>query len=199
MPRHRIRRQTMGKDPIKKATTLLDNIGQGSGSVYAHNLIVTGAGSRSTTGATQTIRDTASTADVCNVGDIVKYVNICVQVGNRSLEMQENDDDNGWVEYAIVKHKEVAQNPATTNLGVQTLQDVCTKAFRGDCIWTGCIPIGSQQPNSLDIKLKLPKIFTKMQIGSTLTFYAHFRSVNSTDLRSDSLRIVTTAQYKVYV
>jgi len=195
--RRRIKRQTMGKDAIKKSSTAIIVFGQGS-TVSSHQVIVTNTGGRDLSGATQTVKQEQSTDSTCEIGDIIKYLNICMAVGPRADAGME-DDNNGWLEYAIIKHKEVKQNITSTQLGLHSLMDVCTKAFRGDCIWTGCLPIGQQQPNSLDIKIKIPKIFTKMQIGSELEILYHFRSVNSADVRTNSHKLVSTAQYKCYV
>jgi len=201
--RHRIRRQTMGKDAIKKSGTKIDNIGQGDTSVYLHELVAVDAGFRNTTGNTTNVLQQQSTDAVCNVGNIIKYINLCIQIAPRMLgedppNVDPIPDDNGWLEYAIVKYKENRTNPDTSNLGTNTLGDVCTKAFRGDCLWTGCLPIGAIQGNALDLVIKLPKIITKIQLGTSIALFCHFRSVNSTDLRSDSHRLVTSFHYKCY-
>jgi len=195
--RHRIRRQTMGKDAVKKSTTLVANIGNGSAAMFTHILVSTDVGVRNIQGATETIKDTADTDNVCNVGDIVKYLNICIQVGPRDDPGPENNN-NGWLEYGIVKYKEVFQTATVANLGLHTLADVLTKSFRGDVLWTGCMPVGNNQPNSIDLKIKLPKIVTKMQIGTFVSLFCAFRSTDATDLRTDSHRIISSALYKVY-
>ncbi len=202
--RHRIRRVTMGKDPIKKSGTLVNNIGQGSASAQAHVIIDTNVGQRNDTGSTRNILQEQNTDAICNLGNIIKYVNLCIQIAPR---MEGEDppnvdiipEDNGWLEYGIVKYKETFITPSSTNLGTNTLGDILTKSFRGDVLWTGCVPVGAIQGIAVDLKLKMPKIFQKLQLGSSLVLYCHFRSVRTTDLRSDSHRLVTSFHYKCYV
>ncbi len=196
--RHRIKRRTQGKDPIKKSVTFLTNIGQGSAAPAAMEIVI--LPSRSGTGSTQTIRDDQDTSNKANVGDIIKYVNICIQISPREEQgMQTDIQNNGWLEYAVVFQKEREQTIPSTNLSIQTLGDTATKQFRGDCLFTGCIPVGAQQANSLDLKIKIPPNKVKLQLGSNLIIFAHMRTVDSTDLRSDSHRLLLSAIYKLYV
>jgi len=198
--RHRVRRQTMGKDAIKKSMTKVHVIGQGTGAIPQHVLVVTDVGSRIASGATTDILAKQDTGNVCNVGNIIKYINICIEAGSTNVTGDvPTPDDNGWLEYAIVKSKEATIAPAITNIGTRTLGDICTTDFRGDVIFTGCLPIGASQTSAVDIKIKLPKIFTKMQWGSKLLLYIWNRSVNTTDVRTNSLKVITSALYKVYV
>ena len=188
----------MGKDPIKKSTTIVNILGQGSSNPGRLEIIeVTG---RDSAGSVVDIRDGQTTDNKANVGDIIKYLNICMQCGPREEQGQQTDiQNNGWLEYALVCTKERDQAMASTNLGLHTLGDVATKQYRGDCIYTGCFPIGAQQANSLDLKIKLPPRMVKLQLGSTIVLYFHFRSTNTTDLRSDSHKMIASAIYKLYV
>jgi len=196
MPRRRIIRRTMGKDPIKKALTFQSNVGPSTNPVFAFDIIDT-ANSRDPDGGSQTIRDSQTTGNSANVGDILKYVNIQIQAGPRDETPE--DDNSGWLEWGIVKYKENRVVPTNVNLGVDTLPVVLTRAFRGDCLLTGNFPVGGDQPNSQDIVLKIPKVFTKMQIGSVLTLYCHFRSVNSASTSTTLTRLIVSAIYKLYV
>ena len=81
--RRRIRRQTLGKDAIKKSTTLIGNTGSGVATIYAHTIIKTDVGVRLATGATSTIIADQTNSATCNVGNIIKYLNICIQLGSR--------------------------------------------------------------------------------------------------------------------
>lgn len=190
----------MGKDPIKKSTTLVANIGTGSAGITSHVFIDTDVGGRNLAGAAQTIRDNQTTSNICNVGNIIKYVNLCIQVASRNVTGDvPTPDDNGWLEYAIVKHKEVRQTMSIAGIGTETLMTLAARAFRGDCLWTGCLPLGASQPNSMDMRIKVPKIFTKLQIGSSMEILVWFRSTNTTDLRTDSTRVLLSSQYKCYV
>jgi len=194
--RRKIIRRTLGKDPIKKALTLIANVGPASNPNFELVILDT-ANTRDSTGTVQTIRSSQDTGSACNVGDIIKYVNISIQCGPRDATPE--DDTSGWLEWAVVKSKENRVTPQTTNLGISTLGVVCTNAFRGDCILTGNFPVGGDQPNSTDISIKIPKIFCKMQIGSSLVLYCHFRSTNSASVATDLVRLIASAQFKLYV
>ena len=147
----------MGKDAIKKSGTLIANIGQGTLGVHSHVIIDTNIGQRDSTGITRNILQQQTTDNECNLGNIIKYVNLCIEIGPRTDAGQE-DNNNGWLEYGIVKYKETFIAPETNSLGTNTLGDNLTKNFRGDVLWTGCLPCGSQQPNAVDLRLKIPKI-----------------------------------------
>jgi len=187
----------MGKLSVKHSSTTLGNIGQGSSTVFGHGVYTTNAGARPSAGTELTIKQQASTGDELNVGDIVKYVNICIEAGNRGIQ-PDSDDDNGWLEYGLMWENQGVTGPVTTSLGTQTLGDTLVKQYRGDCLWTGCMPIGSEQPNAVDLKIKLPKKASRIVVGSRLVLFVHFRSVNSTDLRSDSLRVLISSMFKSY-
>ncbi len=195
--RHRIKRRTLGKDAIKKSTTKIDTIGNGS-SPEGFTILFS-ATSRSATGDQVTIRDSQTTGNQANIGDICKYVNICVEAGTRNEMEQGEENDNGWFEWAIVYQKETSGFPGSTNLGTNTLGDICVKTFRGNCLLTGCIPVGKAQPITQDIKIKIPPNMIKIQQSSILQMFYYFRSVNSTDLRTDSTKVVLSAIYKLYV
>ncbi len=76
--RHRVRRQTIGKQGIKHSSTLVANTGPGTGTIFNHVIFKTDVGSRISSGGVQVIKDVANNEEVCNVGDIIKYVNICL-------------------------------------------------------------------------------------------------------------------------
>ena len=189
----------MGKEGLKKSSTVLANIGSGTTAVQSLTIIRTGSAPRDGSGGNIVIKNFEDNDNQCEIGDIVKYVNICLQAGPRWITGDvPTAEDNGWIEYALIKYREGTIVPAVTNLGTKTLADICTKAFRGDCIFSGCAPIGAQQPMSLDMKIKLPKVMTKIQRGSLLVFYFWFRSVSSTDTRTDSHRVIASCLYKNY-
>lgn len=188
----------MGMVPTKKSRTVIANIGTGS-AINTFTVAITDVGLRSTTGSTQTIKADASTNNILNVGDKIKYVNLKIQTGARNVTGDVPiPDDNGWVEWAFVIQKEVNATMATTNIGTQTLGDTATKQFRGNCIMTGSFPVGNVQPNQETIIIKIPKSYVKFQIGTMYALFSIFRSVNSTDSRTDSHRHVVSCQYKSY-
>ncbi len=193
MARRRLRLATF-KDPLKHSSTLLANVGSGS-VPSVHTVFFTDVGARLATGATQVIKDTAATDATCNAGDIIKFVNICIQCAPRGLD---NVANNGWLEWAIVSQSENTQLMGLTSLGTQTLGDTANKQYRNNCLLTGCIPLGLNQGNSLDLKIKIPPKWTKLRVGSILMLFVYFRSQSSTDVRTDSHRIVLSSIFKAY-
>ncbi len=191
----RIQRRTLGKDPIKKSNTLVDNIGQGSN--VSDFTILKSATDRSTSGTNQTIRDSQDTSQTVNIGDIVKYVNLFIQAANRDANVE--SADSGWLEWAVVYQQEGNVATSSASLGTRTLGDVCTKTYRGNCLMSGVIPVGAIQPVTQNIIIKIPKKFVKVQQSSLLQLKVFFRSVNSTDVRTDNIRICNSALYKLYV
>ena len=196
MPR-RVRRLTMGKDSIKKAGTLIAIIGPSTNPITAFSIIDTASGARSSTGTEQIVTTQRDTGSQCNIGDIVKYVNLIIQTGARDETPE--DDTSGFLEWAVVKSKEATVAPVTTNLSILTLGALCTHAFRGDTLLTGAIPVGGDQPSVANIQIKIPKIFCKMQIGSTLTLYVHFRSTNMASVATNLNSCIMSYNYKCYM
>ncbi len=194
--RRKIKRVTMGKDPIKKSGTLIASPIGPSSAITQFNLITTKP--RSNTGSVVTIRDEQTTDSQANVGDIVKYINIHIQCGARD-SVEPEDDTSGWLEWGIVKYKEVFILPPSTNLGTNTLGDTLTKQFRGDCLMTGNIPVGGDIPNVAEIVLKVPKANIKQQLGSEIILFVHYRSVNAASTATDLVAAILSFNYKLYV
>ncbi len=194
MARRRKLRLTAIKSGVKHSSTLLANIGSGS-VPSVHSIYFTATGTRPSGGSTKGIMDIADNAGTCFVGDIIKYVNVCIQCGPRTAGVADN---NGWLEWALVRQVEQTQLMATTNLGVQTLMDTAQKQFRNNVFLTGCFPMGKEQPNSLDLKIKIPRQWEKLLMGGILILFCYFRSVSSTDTRTDSHRLVVSSIFKAY-
>lgn len=189
----------MGKDPIKKSFTVVSNFGQGSAVGILQAIV---APVRSATGGVTVIRDVQNTSTTCNVGDIVKYVHFIIQSGVRDptdTDLALQNANNGWIEWCVVYQKEAPAAMATTNLGVKTLGAIAMAQFRGDCLLTGQFPIGNTQPLTQEIMIKIPKDKCKIQLGSGLFLFTAFRSVSSTDVRTDSHRMIQSCFYKNYV
>jgi len=195
--RHRIKRQTFGKTGVKHASSLIGNQGQGS-SVFAHVIYNTDVGARSNQGGVQSIRDVANTEETCLVGDIVKYVNICIECAPRGANPTNDNDNAGWLEWAVGWQEERDVDPATTNLGVASLGVVVSHYLRENCFMTGCFPLGTKQAMSQDIKIKLPQKCVKLKVGAILKCWAHVRTSSSTDVRTDSHRLLISSQFKAY-
>ncbi len=183
-----------GKLGIAHAGTLLSNIG--SGSVPTEfEVLETEAGLRSTTGASQTITDSRSTAEVVNIGDVVKYINLFVQISSRNST---NENRQGWLEWALVMVKESEVSIPITNLGLDTLGVCANRMFRNECIYTGAVPVGMAIPNYLEIKIKVPKSKQIIRFGDEWRFYCFYRSNNSADVGTDDMRLVQSFMYKAY-
>ncbi len=195
MARHRMGVSRF-KTGIQHADTKLLNAGSGS-IPDTFEILETEGGLRSVTGATQTIQDSASTGEVVRTGDIVKYVNLFVEVAPR-VDMATNIDRTGFVEWALVMVKESETTVPITATGTQTLGVICTNMFRNECIFTGAFPIGNQQPNMATIAIKVPKFKQKIRLGDEWRFITLFRSASSTSTDTIGLRFIKSFMYKTY-
>ncbi len=185
----------MGKQGIQHAGTVVDNIGGGS-APQEQIVLKTEAGARNVTGANQDYSAERDTGNKVNAGDIVKYINLFLEVGTRSIA---GDDDNaGWLEWALCCVKESETNVPITTLGVQTLGVVCTNMFRNECIYTGMVPIGITQPNSIPIMIKIPKSKNTIRIGDEWRFITYFRDLKVTSTGLSGIRIIKSFMYKGY-
>ncbi len=194
VPRHfRVKRLTMGKLGVKHSSTLLTNTGP-DGPPKIYTMLETSGGPRSTTGGHQTIQSSASTDENCRTGDLIKYVNVHIQIAPRGS----TDNQNGWLEYAYVLKKESDIDIPSTNLGAQTLGDIATSMYRGDCIWTGFIPTGKNYGNGVELSIKIPKSKQYMRLGDTHTLYMQFRSQDSAATGGNFIRLIASFNAKVY-
>ncbi len=196
MARHQRIRLTRGKVPIKKADTNLTTIGAGT-APGTFNILETQGGARTTTGGTQTIKSSADTGEVCNVGDLVKYVTLFIEAGARP-DQTTAQDRTGWLEWALVCVKESETTVPITDLGIQTLGAVCNHMFRQECIYTGAIPVGDAQPVYAEIALKIPPTKAKITLGDEWRFITSFRAVSATSVSTGAIRLVKSFQYKCY-
>ncbi len=196
--RHFKRRMTKGKVPVKHSSTLVDNTGAGVGSFFAHLLYDVDAGLRSTSGAVQVIQDKANTEEECRIGDVVKYVNICLQASPRGPSPTDDNDNAGWLEWAVVWQREKLGAPTVANIGVLTLGVICSHAFRENCLMTGCFPIGTKQAMAQDLRIKIPKRCCGLKLGDSLNIYCYVRTSLSTDTRTDSHRLIASSHFKAY-
>ncbi len=190
-------RVTRGKVPVKHSSALVGNQGQG-GAIFDHIIFDTTVGIRNVSGASQTIKDTATTENECNVGDIIKYVNICLQCSPRGANPTNDNDNAGWLEWAVIYSKERTTNITSANLGVATMGVVCSHSLREDCLMTGCFPIGTKQAMAQDLHIKIPQRMCRLKIGSILRILCHIRTSSSTDVRTDSHRLMVSSHFKCY-
>ncbi len=196
--RHFRKRQTSGKVPIKHSSTLVDNTGAGVGSYFVHNILKTEAGARLTTGGVQEIKDTANNEEQCNVGDIIKYINICLECSPRGANPTNDNDNAGWLEWAVCYQEERDIDPTTANIGVLTLGCIASHFYRENCLMTGCFPLGTKQAMSQDIKIKVPAKWTRLRTGYVCNIICYVRTSNSTDVRTDSHRLIASSHFKCY-
>ncbi len=188
----------MGLAGIKHSSTLLANTGPGDGSFFAHVIFDTDIGARVLSGAVKAIRDQATTEETCQVSDLIKYVNICLQCSPRGASPTNDNDNAGWLEWAVVWQREANVAPTVANIGVLTLGVICSHVFRENCLMTGCFPIGTKQAMSQDIKIKLPAKANKLHVGDKLTIFCYVRTSLSTDVRTDSHRLIASSMFKGY-
>ncbi len=197
MPIRRKRRvrKTMGKNPVKHTDSAILTTGPGvATNLDRTELIALDQGSRTTSGATLNLQGNITTDNICQVGDCIKYINVRIAGAGKTDAF----NNSGWVEYAIVKQKETELEIPTTNIGTNTLPDLATKIFRGDCIWTGSFPIANNQPNQVDLHIKLPKEFQRCNLGQRLDLFTYTRSVNSADVTNNTRTIWITTQFIGY-
>ncbi len=193
MPRRRfMKKQTVGKAGVKHAGTLLANSGAGSVPTK-FTIIETDVGPRDEN-ATQ-IQSSATTAEICMTGTLIKFVNIHIQCASR---VGTEDERMGWLEYAAVWKRESETDLTITELGTQTLGQTATNRYRNDCIWTGFVPIGLTQPNGVNLQLKMPKSKQFLKIGEEFVLFTFFRSQNSASVATTSIRQVLSFNYKAY-
>ncbi len=188
----------MGKVPIKHAGTLVDNTGAGTGSFFAMQALNVEAGLRTTSGGVQTTKDNANTEELCNIGDIVKYINFCIQACPRGANPTNDNDNCAWLEWAVVYQEERNIAPTVANIGVLTLGAICSHFYRENCLMTGCFPIGTKQAMSTDLHIKVPQKWIRAKIGWVCTLFCYIRTSDSTDVRTDSHRLVASYHYKCY-
>ncbi len=184
------------KVPIKHSDTNITT--HGGGTVPGtFNVMETEGGSRTVSGVTKTIKDNASTGELCNVGDQIKYVNLFIECAPRSTATTPAES-MGHIEWAFLCVKESETTVPLTQLGVQTLGDVCTNMFRNECIFTGNMPIGLNQPNSSAIVIKIPKFKQKIRMGDEWRFVHWFRSWDSTNDDLNNIKTIKSFNYKCY-
>ncbi len=157
----------------------------------------TDTGARTLSGAEQATKSEASTGDVCEIGDIIKYINLFMQVAPRSTATTPAES-MGSVEWAFMMVKESETSVPITQLGTETLATICTRMYRNECIYTGAIPIGLNQPNNLSVVIKVPKFKQKIRIGDEWRFVHWFRSWDSTNDDLNNVKTVKSCIYKSY-
>ncbi len=194
--RRKIRRRTIGKTPIQHCQTLIANVGAATAPA-TQVVLLTEAGARSLDGAGFNTTAGRDSDNECNIGDVCKYVNLFIQIGPREIAVG-NDERNGWLEWAFVCVKESETAVPITQLGVLTLGTVCTNMFRNECIFTGNVPVGANQPASASIQIKIPRSKQTLRVGDEWRFITYYRDMNATAGDLDSNRLIKSYMYKSY-
>ncbi len=158
----------------------------------------TTVGKRSSDGAVQILNIQQKTDEFCMVGGQIKYLNACIECSPRGAEPTNLLDNSGWLEWGVIWQVEELDDLAITNIGTEQLGVLLNRMYRNNCLMTGCIPIGARQSMITDIKLKVPDRMQKLTIGSIFKIFCYFRSSSSTDVRTDSHRLLVSTQYKTY-
>ncbi len=194
MPRRFLSRRTSTKKSVKHSGTFLDNVGN-SGGPETFIILKTGGGPRSIDGSPQTIQSFLSTDEDCKTADIVKLVNLHLQCGPR--QNVNASDREGWMEWALILVRENETAMPSTRLGVQTVGDVATNMYRGECIFTGNMPVGGEQPGSQEISLKIPKSKQHIKLGDEWRWVTNFRCTESTSVNTGAVRLIKSYNYLV--
>lgn len=192
--RRKVRLSTV-RQKLKQSDTSVATIGPGTTPITRHVIIDTYAGARDTDGGSSTVQSSRTTASTCQIGDIVKYFTCHVQVSPTDTTQ---NNDNGWLEYAVIHQKEGETDLTNTNLGTRTLGDAATQYYRNECIWTGAIPVGLTMPNSTSIPIKVPKQWQTLKYGDEFALLVHFRSNNSASAATNLVRVILSHNMNSY-
>ncbi len=188
----------MGKQSEQHSGTKVHTIGPGTVITAEHVIRDSQVGARAPDGGNDTIQLGRSFEEECNIGDQCKFVNIFIQVAPRTVPDPFQVSKLGWLEWAFCCVKADTAPPVNTNLGTQTLGNVCTTYLRHDCILTGNIPIGLQQANSQSLQIKVPKAKIRLTVGDEWILFLHFRTASATETGTDSVRVITSFIYRNY-
>ena len=178
----------------KHSDTLISVLGPGTTVIPSLLIRDSEVGDRSPDGNTDTIQLGRGNNEECNVGDICKYINIHIQAGPRATQTV----SEGWLEWAFVIVKGSDPAPTKTNLGTNTLGDVMTKYLRNQCIYTGAIPIGTQQTAVAEISLKIPKTRQRLVQGDEWRLFYMPRTIDAADTGTATFMVVASFNYKNY-
>ncbi len=136
----------------------------------------------------------------CSPNSVIKYFNLTIQSAIKSSEAEFRP---GWIEYAFLRFDNYTATPTvpaglSASTGTETFPNLCKTWFRGNCVWTGTIPISVETPVAQLIKIKVPDKWCKNMRGSYWQLWVMFRSSKSTDTVT-TIRNISSAQYKVYI
>ncbi len=195
MPFRRKLRTLRQKANEKHSGTKVHVIGPATVATPFHIMRDSQTGDRDPAGANDTIQLGRSLEQECNIGDIVKYINIHIQVGPRTVN---NLESSGWIEWAFTLAKGLDPVPTNAEITTSTLGDIMTKYMRNECIMTGNVPVSANACSSQEIQLKIPKNKIMLRIGDEWTLWLRARTVSSTETSTASFKVLTSFNYKNY-
>ncbi len=195
MPFRRKRRQLATKSFEKHSDTKVHIIGPGTVGVPFQIIRDTEQGARSEDGNTDTIQLGRGNNEECNQGDTCKFINLVIQAGAKDTAQ---DVQKGWLEWAVCLMKESDLDPTKTNLGTNTLGDVCVKYLRNQCLMTGVLPTSLYSAGVQNIALKIPKAWETLKTGDVWKVFLNVRTTNATETSTNSLMVLTSFFYKNY-
>lgn len=194
--RRRIRRQTRNKGATPHSGTLISgSIGPGSAPVH-QRICETEGGARTSTGTAQSIQSFRSTDETCNVGDLIKFINVFFECGPRLSDGAHRQQ--GWLEWVVLCGKESDTTIPIGQLGTTTLGVVANRMFPGQVLLSGFLPVGVNQPNFQEIKLKVPRKFQYLTLGDKIDVVYYFRTSNSVETGTDNTKVIMSYMYKSY-
>ncbi len=198
MARRFRKKATLGLQSVKHSDT--DILTIGSASIPSEIIILDlEGGARTVDGSTKDIAAHFNTASECQVGAVVKFMNIIIQAAVRPFEADASSNNSlGWCEWAVVMVKRTETSVPITNIGLQTLGDICSKMYRNECILTGCIPMSIRNPNCTNLSIKVPKFKQKLVDGDEWRLYIYYRDVLATAAGLTTSRVVVQRNFKSY-
>ncbi len=195
MARHFRRRQTLGMASEQHSDTKVHTIGPGTALIPEHIVRDTEVGPRDPDASVDTIQLGRGSSEECNIGDVCKYINLFIQGAPR---IQSGLQATGWIEYAFVIAKAGFPLLTKTNIGTRTLGDLATTYYRDQCVWTGNLPIGNLQANSVALMIKVPRKFQKLEWGYQWKLLLIARTSDATETGTGTFRVLTSAIYRNY-
>ncbi len=195
MPIRRRRRQLLGKAYEKHSDTLVSVIGPGTVVIPVHRMRDTEVGNRDPAGSDDNIQASRRYGETCNQGDVCKFINIHIQSAPRLVDDLQS---MGWIEWAFCIHKASDALVTKTNVGTNTLGDICTKYFRNECVFTGNMPCSSSGASAQDIVLKIPKMKQRLSAGDVWELIFLPRTASATTTGTNTFFVLTSFNYKNY-
>jgi len=194
MPRHRVKRRTMGKEPRQMSRTLLqDNVVD---EVTIYNLVEPTINCSIEGNAD--VFENADTEKIVSPNSIIKYLNLRLETGLRDVAPRAP----GFLEFAIVVFEEQTTTPSvastiTSGIGTKTLGTMTNNLYRGNCLWNDAFRVSKELPEVLNLKIKLPDKWCKQKRGMYICLLKTYRSNDVSDTTTDC-RSWVSHQYKVY-